>query len=149
MPNHAAKGLAVLECCQAIPCNPCTTACKTGAITKESLTSLPQFHPEKCVGCRLCVAACPGQAIFFVRDAGEGEVEISFPYEYLPLPVPGQQVTGVDRMGQPICPAVVAAVDAPKAYNKTALVTLRVPGQYRDVVRFMKRLPREEVSHGG
>lgn len=148
MPEKTARGLAVLECCQAIPCNPCTTACKTGAITKESLTSLPQFHPDKCVGCRLCVAACPGQAIFFVRDAG-GEAEITFPYEYLPLPVPGQQVTATDRMGQPVCPAVVAAVDAPKAYNKTALVTLRVSEQYRDTVRFMKRLPREEVSHGG
>ena len=149
MPERAARGLAVLECCQAIPCNPCTTACKTGAITKDTLTSLPQFHPDKCVGCRQCVAACPGQAIFFVREA-DGQAEITFPYEYLPLPVPGQQVTAVDRMGQPVCPATVTGVDMPKAYNKTALVTLRVAGEYRDTVRFMKRLPREEAAcHGG
>ena len=148
MPEKRAKGLAVLECCQAIPCNPCTTACKTGAITKESLTSPPRFDPDKCVGCRLCVAACPGQAIFFVRETGE-EAEISFPYEYLPLPVPGQQVTAADRMGHPVCPAVITAVDCPQAYNKTALVTLTVPGQFRDTVRFIKRLPREEASHGG
>ena len=148
MPDRADRGLALLECCQAIPCNPCTTACKTGAITKDSLTSLPTFHPEKCVGCRMCVAACSGQAIFFLRQREAGMVEITFPYEYLPLPQAGQSVTAVDRMGQPVCQATVAGVDCPKAYNKTALVTLAVPEQYKDTVRFMKRLPREEAPHG-
>ena len=149
MPDTAARGLAVLECCQEIPCNPCTTACRTGAITMDSLTSIPTFHPEKCVGCRMCVAACPGQAIFFLRPCEGGEsVEISFPYEYLPLPAPGQEVTAVNRLGQPVCRAAVADVSAPPAFNKTALVTLRVPAEYKDEVRFMKRLPREENRHG-
>ena len=62
MSEHTDRGLAVLECCQAIPCNPCTSACKTGAITKDSLTSLPVFHPEKCIGCRMCVAGPAGFA---------------------------------------------------------------------------------------
>ena len=147
MSEHTDRGLAVLECCQAIPCNPCTSACKTGAITKDSLTSLPVFHPEKCIGCRMCVAACSGQAIFFLRRCGEGQVEITFPYEYLPLPHVGQTVTALDRMGQPVCRAAVTGVDCPKAYNKTTLVTLAVPEQYQDTVRFMQRLPREEASH--
>lgn len=150
MPDIRKPGLAVLECCQEIPCNPCATACKTGAITKESLNACPTFHAEKCVGCRLCVAACPGQAIFFLRPAQDGaQVEITFPYEYFPLPAPGQSVTAVDRQGRPVCPALVRAVDTPQAYNKTALVTLAVPAEYQDEVRFMKRLSgKEEANHG-
>lgn len=139
------RGLAILECCQEIPCNPCITACKAGAITKEDLNACPTFHPEKCVGCKLCVAACPGQAIFFFcPDSGNGQATITFPYEYLPLPVEGQVVTAVDRRGQPVCAARVLRVETRPTYNRTALVTLEIPTQFQDEVRFMQRLEREE-----
>lgn len=144
MPENTNRGLAVLECCQEIPCNPCTTVCRTGAIVKSALTSRPVFHPERCVGCKLCVAACPGQAIFFqVPDLGDGRASLTFPYEYLPLPQVGQEVTAVDRMGQPVCPATVQAVEQRPAFQQTALVTLSFPAEYLEDVRFMKRLDRE------
>ena len=144
MPDGNKKGTVLLECCQEIPCNPCATVCKTGAITKETLNSGPVFHPEKCVGCKLCVAACPGQAIFFLEPEDEnGMVGVTFPYEYLPLPEVGQEVTAVDRMGQPVCPAKVRSVERRKASNRTVLVTLAVPAEHAGEVRFMKRLGRE------
>ena len=144
MPEVKIKGSAVLECLQESPCNPCTSACKVGAITKETLTSLPVLDTEKCIGCKMCVAACPGQAIFFIaKEPEKGTVEITFPYEYLPLPLEGQKVTAVDRTGHEVCEGTVVKVDNRKNFNKTNLVTLEVPGQYEDEVRFMKRLPRE------
>jgi len=143
------RGLPVIECCQEIPCNPCVSVCKSGAITMEHLTSLPKLDPEKCTGCRMCVAACSGQAIFFqIEDYEEGFSTITFPYEYLPLPEKGQTVTAVNRNGQAVCEALVLSVDDRKAYNKTRLVTLKIPRRYKDEIRFMKRLPKGDEFHG-
>ncbi len=142
-------GIAILECSQEIPCNPCATACKTGAIEKASLNACPVLHAEKCMGCKLCVAACPGQAIFLqVADYDGQHATITFPYEYLPLPAPGQEVEGTNRLGQTVCPAEVLAVERHNAFNQTCLVTLKIPKAHRDEVRFMKRLPKEDAAHG-
>ena len=73
MPDGNKKGTVLLECCQEIPCNPCATVCKTGAITKETLNSGPVFHPEKCVGCKLCTKVCPRDAILPIATAEEKE----------------------------------------------------------------------------
>ena len=101
MSNQPSRGFALLECCQEIPCNPCATVCKTGAIVKSTLNSRPEFKAEKCVGCKLCVAACPGQAIFFqVPDLGDGKASITFPYEYRPLPRSGPEGDGGGPAGQ-------------------------------------------------
>lgn len=61
------KKCVVIECSQNIPCNPCEAACPHHAITVgEPITNLPIVDQEKCIGCGLCVAKCPGQAIFLV-----------------------------------------------------------------------------------
>ncbi len=135
------KGLAILECYQEIPCNPCVTACKTGAISKTSLNSCPTIDESKCTGCRSCVSACPGQAIFFqVADYDENYSTISFPYEFLPYPEVGQIVTASDRNGNVVCETEVLSVDINKVMNKTAVVTLKIPKEYKDTIRFMKRI---------
>lgn len=139
------QGRAVIECPQEIPCNPCVSVCKTGAITMDGLTARPEFHSEKCVGCRMCVAACPGQAIFYLIDDYDADHSaITFPYEYLPMPREGQIVTAVSRSGEPLAEAEVLAVDETTVYNKTRLVTLKIPQALKDEIRFMKRLPRED-----
>jgi Fe-S-cluster-containing hydrogenase components 2 len=60
------RGLAVIECPEKIPCDPCVTSCKFGAVTKEKITSLPKVDYSKCTGCTTCVSACPGLAIFVI-----------------------------------------------------------------------------------
>jgi thioredoxin reductase/Fe-S-cluster-containing hydrogenase component 2 len=136
--ERMAKGpVAVMECAQMIPCNPCETSCFRDAVSLGgSLTSLPELDTENCSGCGLCLAACPGQAVFVVdMSFAPGEASVAFPYEFLPLPAKGTQVQGTDRAGNPVCPARVVKVDARARYDKTAIVTVAVPREYAHAVR--------------
>ncbi len=47
----------------------CVKACITGALWREEETGLIKHTPEKCVGCWMCVMACPFGAI--VQDRQE------------------------------------------------------------------------------
>lgn len=129
--------VAVMECAQEIPCNPCETSCFRHAVSLHgSLTSLPELDAEKCSGCGLCLVACPGQAVFIVDlSFGPGEATVAFPYEFLPLPVAGATVKATDRGGNPVCPARVIKVDTRTRYDKTAIVTVSVPRENAHLVR--------------
>ena len=84
--------VAVIECCQNIPCNPCETACRFGAITVgDPITNLPVIDENKCIGCGVCITKCPGLAIFLV-DKSKKDARVSFPFEYLPLPEKGDML---------------------------------------------------------
>lgn len=37
----------------------CMTVCTVGAITKDSKTGIVEVDAEKCIGCKMCVSACP------------------------------------------------------------------------------------------
>ena len=67
-PGRLKQGpVAVIECFQQIPCNPCAEACPRGAITMPgSISERPLFDEAKCNGCGLCVTRCPGLAIFVI-----------------------------------------------------------------------------------
>lgn len=134
--------VAVIECVQEIPCNPCENACKFGAITiGEQITNLPAINEEKCTGCGLCVANCPGLAITIVdKSIGEDYAAIDFPFEYMPLPNVGDIVEAVDRSGEAVCQGIILSVKKLAAYNGTAVVSMKVPMKYADCVRSMKRL---------
>ena len=42
------KAVAIIECIEEIPCNPCETACPAGAIRVGTpITNLPALIPEK------------------------------------------------------------------------------------------------------
>ncbi len=143
--------VAVIECVQEIPCNPCEGICSFGAITiGEQITNLPVLHEEKCTGCGKCVANCPGLAIVVVNKAwSETEGTVEFPFEYLPLPEKGSEVEAVDRGGEVVCRAKVLAVTKLPSYAGTAVVRLAVPIDLVDVVRSMKRLPRTALKKDG
>lgn len=131
----------VMECTQNIPCNPCQDACKKGCISIGSnITSLPiVVDGSECINCGMCVASCSGQAIFLVdEDCGDGTATVTLPYEFLPLPKAGTKGKGLGRDGKAICDAEVVAVKSNKAFDKTNLLTIRVPKEYAMKARFFK-----------
>jgi len=130
----------VIECIENIPCNPCAYACPRKAITIEGgLTELPRVDFDKCNGCTLCVARCPGLAIFVV-DCGhaEGRAAVTIPYELLPRPIKGQRVTALDRHGRRVCAGTVVRVIDTKATDRCAVVTLAVPKKHWNTVRSIR-----------
>lgn len=141
------KGIhPVIECTQNIPCNPCQDACPKKCIKiGEKITSLPVVDTESsCVGCGMCVASCSGQAIFLVdEEYEEGYASITMPYEFLPLPKAGDCGKALNRSGQPICDAEIISVKSVPAFDKTNLLTMKVPAEYVMKARFFR--PEEEV----
>lgn len=124
--------VAVLECLEDIPCNPCESSCKYDAISVgEDITAPPRLNEDNCVGCRSCVPICPGQAIFIVDESlPDNKASIEMPYEYRPLPEKGDTVTALDRAGREIGDATVTAVRQTKKMDRTATVTIEVPREW-------------------
>ncbi len=137
-PERLAKGpVAIAECFQSIACNPCVKACPQHAITMEpDINALPKIDPDKCVGCRLCVAKCPGLAIFVVDMAHSADSAlVTLPYEFLPVPEKGQAVTGLSRSGEALGEFRVENVVSGGKANLTWMVTLEVPKELAMDVR--------------
>ncbi len=132
----------VIECSQNIPCDPCQEACPFGCIkVGERITDLPAVTEDSvCKNCGACVAACPGQAIFLVNEDEDGTYgTVTLPYEFLPLPQAGDRGKGLDRSGRPVCDAEVVKVQDTNAFDKTAVLTMRVPREYAMTARFFKK----------
>jgi len=127
----------LIECIEDIPCNPCETSCPSGAIiVGEPITSLPTVDLDKCIGCGICVAVCPGLAVFVVNpDDGDGNATLMFPYEYLPAPKAGSSVPATNRLGEIVCTASVLKVLQPQKDNRTLVITIQFPKQYVNDVR--------------
>ena len=132
--------VAVIECLEEIPCNPCETVCPKNSIkVGDPITNLPSIN-NLCTGCGKCAVVCPGLAIFIVdRTYSETEAAIIIPYELLPLPAKGDKISGLNRQGSPVCRSKVIRVNANKNFNKTNLVTIAVPKEFSDEVRFFKK----------
>ena len=131
----------VIECTQNIPCNPCQDACPKGCISiGANITSLPIVtEGHDCINCGMCVASCSGQAIFLVdEDCGDGTATVTLPYEFLPLPETGTKGIALGRNGKKVCDAEVVSVKSVKAFDKTNLLTMRVPKEFAMKARFFK-----------
>ena len=116
------KGVAILECIQDIPCNPCVDVCPVNAISMKDINALPIVDYDKCIGCRKCVGICPGLAIFVVKVENDKAL-ITLPYEFLPVPEVGDTVQALDREGNIKDRGLVKRVFKK---NKTKVITVEV-----------------------
>jgi len=134
--------VAVIECAEMIPCDPCEACCPRGAIkVGGDMNNLPSLDAAKCTGCGLCIAACPGLAIFVVKGAyTESDALISIPYEFLPLPRVGEQVEALDREGRKTCLAKVVQVRDDEKFDRTSVVSFTVPKEKCMEVRHIRLL---------
>jgi Fe-S-cluster-containing hydrogenase component 2 len=140
--------VAFIECVEDIPCNPCEEACPFGAITVGlPITNLPVLHGDQCTGCGLCIAQCPGLAIFKVHlNYTETTSLVEFPYEYCPLPEEGDTVPCGDRNGDYVTQGKVISVKNAKVNDGTAVVGVEIPKAYCLEVRTICR--KENRRHG-
>ena len=133
-----AKGpVAIIECFQEIPCNPCVKACKRGAISMPgNINDIPVVDALLCNGCGICISLCPGLAIFVVDKTYTEELAlVKLPYEYVPVPEAGQYVTALDRAGVKQGSFEVIKVTSGGKKNKTYTVSLAVPQELAMEVR--------------
>jgi len=136
-----AKGpVVIVECFQEIPCNPCVDACKFHAIVKpRDINDLPVVDFDKCNGCGLCIAQCPGLAIFVVdKTYSPSHAVVRLPYEFVPVPEKGQLACGLDRAGEEKGWFEVVRVMSGGQKNKTTTVWLAVPQDLAMEVRSIK-----------
>ena len=137
------KGIhPIIECTQNIPCNPCESSCPKKCIyIGKDITSLPTLTKDfECIGCGMCVASCSGQAIFLVDEETEpGFGTVTMPYEFYPLPKAGDKGMALSREGKSCCEAEVVDVKSMKAFDKTNLLTIKVPKDMVMTARFFKK----------
>ncbi|MBF0409601.1 MAG: 4Fe-4S binding protein [Candidatus Riflebacteria bacterium] len=137
-PERLAKGpVAIIECFQDIPCDPCVISCPKHAILmKSGITDKPKLEPQLCIGCTICVNSCPGLAIFVVdMTHSEKSAALTLPYEMLPVPKVGDIVAGLDRNGKQVCEVKVLRASSNKKYDKTWAITIELPKTHVNDIR--------------
>jgi Fe-S-cluster-containing hydrogenase component 2 len=132
--------VALIECFQDIPCDPCVKACPCKAITmQDGITDRPHLDAQKCTGCGLCVSCCPGLAIFILnQNHSKSHATLTLPHELLPVPKVGDIVKGLDRSGKEICEVKVLKVLSGKKFDKTYAVTIELPKAHSMNVRAIR-----------
>ena len=124
------KMLAVTECYEEIPCNPCSTSCPFDAITiGEDINTPPRVDFDKCTGCGICVYSCPGLAIFTVMKK-DNYLIFKIPYEFVPYPSVGDIVHAINRNGDILGDAEILTVRMSTKMDKTALISVKVEKKF-------------------
>ena len=121
--------VAIIECVQNIPCNPCQEACPRHAILPfPVMTDNPMMDHSLCNGCGLCIGSCPGLAIYVLHlNYTDSTSLIKVPYEMLPAPELDQMVELYSRSGQNIGSGKVVKVQTLKHNPKTRIVWVEIP----------------------
>jgi len=134
--------VAICECLQSIPCNPCADACPRQAITVAEINDCPVIAADNCNGCGLCMLHCPGLAIFVVDHTySQEQALVKIPFEFLPLPKVNGSVEALNRSGE--CVGLAQVIRVQKSPNKTNVLWLAVPHELAMEVRAI-RLQKEQ-----
>ncbi len=134
----AAEGVyPVIHCLQEIPCNPCMTVCPKELISTSGhpVMGLPEYSMG-CIGCRKCVAICPGLAITLVdrrKDAHRPTVTIPWELGDWTAGV-GTDVTVTGWEGLVLGTGTVTGLSRAPGYPGTLLMDISVPGEIANLV---------------
>ena len=129
--------VAIIECIQEIPCNPCVDSCPQNAIVIEgSINNVPEVQFDLCNGCGICISNCPGLAIFLVDKTAPS---VGLPYEFLPLPEKGEMVDLLDRGGEICGQGTVTRIRNTRAQDRTPMVTIAMEKDLVMQARFFRR----------
>lgn len=141
-PRFQKGPVVIIECIQEIPCNPCVDSCPHGAISiRPTLNDLPRVDFDKCIGCGLCIAHCPGLAIFLVDHTFEKKrALVGIPYEFVPLPKIGETVEVFNRAGRPCGKGEIIRIRNAQSQDRTPVVYLAVSKRLAMTVRHFKRI---------
>ncbi|MBS3765155.1 4Fe-4S binding protein [Candidatus Bipolaricaulota bacterium] len=131
--------IAVIECPQKIPCDPCSQNCPIGAINMSGINGIPEVDYEKCTGCSICAQYCPGLAIFLLDCTPDQGCNLTLPYEFS-LPEIGEEVDGLNRKGEVVATGVVQnTITQEESAGDTSTVTVRIPEANVNGVRNIRR----------
>jgi Fe-S-cluster-containing hydrogenase component 2 len=136
--------VAVIECAQEIPCDPCVLSCSQGAIEiGEDINGLPVLKEDECVGCGLCIPACPGLAIFVVDLTFSKEnALVQLAHEFLPLPKKGETVECLNREGKIVSEGWVIRISNPRKNDRTPVLSVTLPKGFAQEVRAIRIIKR-------
>lgn len=123
------KGVAITECIQNIPCDPCVDSCPVNAITMKDINAIPVVDYDKCIACGKCVGVCPGLAIFVMKKTKKDGL-LTLPYEFLPVPDKEDNVDTIDRDGNIVGTGLVKRI---RKQGNTLVVTIQLDA--KDLMR--------------
>lgn len=133
--KQMAKGVAITECIQHIPCDPCVDSCPVNAISMKDINAPPLVDYDRCIACGKCVGICPGLAIFVIKKTDDGKGLVTLPYEFLPAPKKDDIVETINRYGQRVGTGIVKRV---AKQGRTMVLTIEVSADDIMNVRHIK-----------
>lgn len=139
----------VIHCLQEIPCNPCMTVCPKGLITTEDhpVMGLPEYS-QGCIGCRKCIAVCPGLAVTLVdRRKDTANPTVTIPWELGEWTLEeGRTVTLTGWEGDILGEGTVLGLKQAPGYPATMLLDIMVPGTVANLVAGVRMQSPEDTT---